>query len=86
MADGKRKSENCELCDQQDLMMLICVFTCPSKGEGCDTRSILSLNSVFFFSKTKCHTKIKVSSLPNYLLITERRTVEFICFSKVLVL
>ena len=48
----------------------------------CDTRlifkqSLTGLNSVFSFSYTSCHTKMKKPSLPNYLPIAGWRIVRF---------
>ena len=44
------------------------------------SQSLTSFNSDFSFSKTRCHTKVKEPSLPNYLLIAGRRIVGCISF------
>ena len=44
------------------------------------------LNSDFSFSLTGCRTKIKTHCLPYYLLIAEKRIVEYMPFPRVLAL
>ena len=69
----------------------VCTYPIPLPHTCCNTRSIfkqslIGMNSDFFFSLTSCYTKVKETSLPYFVLIAERRIVEFISFLRVLVL